>query len=132
MIHFFTNIYFKIQKKRMAFFFLVLVALSSCIYFATRINFDEDITNILPQGEENDITAKVLQQLNFSDKITVMVKAKNSQGFNQIADVAQHFLDSLAQDSLFYTDRSEEHTSELQSRPHLVCRLLLEKKKKVN
>src|SRR5690554_7560551 len=28
------------------------------------------------------------------------------------------------------TARSEEHTSELQSRPHLVCRLLLEKKKK--
>src|SRR5690554_7535059 len=28
------------------------------------------------------------------------------------------------------TPRSEEHTSELQSRPHLVCRLLLEKKKK--
>src|SRR5690554_7271267 len=26
--------------------------------------------------------------------------------------------------------RSEEHTSELQSRPHLVCRLLLEKKKR--
>src|SRR5690554_7334936 len=26
------------------------------------------------------------------------------------------------------TARSEEHTSELQSRPHLVCRLLLEKK----
>src|SRR5437660_4487727 len=28
------------------------------------------------------------------------------------------------------SDRSEEHTSELQSRGHLVCRLLLEKKKK--
>src|SRR5947209_14213094 len=28
------------------------------------------------------------------------------------------------------TDRSEEHTSELQSRQYLVCRLLLEKKKK--
>src|SRR2546429_1662739 len=28
--------------------------------------------------------------------------------------------------------RSEEHTSELQSRLHLVCRLLLEKKKKNN
>src|SRR5436305_9488303 len=26
-------------------------------------------------------------------------------------------------------NRSEEHTSELQSRPHIVCRLLLEKKK---
>src|SRR2546429_2525307 len=30
------------------------------------------------------------------------------------------------------SDRSEEHTSELQSRLHLVCRLLLEKKKKIN
>src|SRR3712207_7379889 len=33
-----------------------------------------------------------------------------------------------AQDELL--DRSEEHTSELQSRQYLVCRLLLEKKKK--
>src|SRR2546422_1806934 len=31
--------------------------------------------------------------------------------------------------SVLYGDRSEEHTSELQSRLHLVCRLLLEKKK---
>src|SRR5690625_6429627 len=29
-------------------------------------------------------------------------------------------------------NRSEEHTSELQSRGHLVCRLLLEKKNKTN
>src|SRR5690606_34227506 len=34
-------------------------------------------------------------------------------------------------DGYFWThDRSEEHTSELQSRENLVCRLLLEKKKK--
>src|SRR5438045_4291025 len=31
-----------------------------------------------------------------------------------------------------FSDRSEEHTSELQSLRHLVCRLLLEKKKKQN
>src|SRR3712207_8554516 len=30
-----------------------------------------------------------------------------------------------------YASRSEEHTSELQSRPYLVCRLLLEKKKTI-
>src|SRR5690625_5469633 len=36
--------------------------------------------------------------------------------------------------ALFYDNekRSEEHTSELQSRGHLVCRLLLEKKKTTN
>src|SRR5690606_41877770 len=32
-------------------------------------------------------------------------------------------------DTLQYPQRSEEHTSELQSRENLVCRLLLEKKK---
>src|SRR3712207_7834565 len=31
-----------------------------------------------------------------------------------------------------FTGRSEEHTSELQSRQYLVCRLLLEKKKKTS
>src|SRR5207253_8615480 len=38
----------------------------------------------------------------------------------EATDVANAVLDG--------TDRSEEHTSELQSRGHLVCRLLLEKK----
>src|SRR3712207_7588361 len=32
-------------------------------------------------------------------------------------------------DALVVSERSEEHTSELQSRQYLVCRLLLEKKK---
>src|SRR2546430_12968482 len=37
----------------------------------------------------------------------------------------------VAVDLIFHTRRSEEHTSELQSQSNLVCRLLLEKKKKV-
>src|SRR5258708_19767447 len=44
----------------------------------------------------------------------------NENGFDGIA--ASHVEQPL--------DRSEEHTSELQSPDHLVCRLLLEKKKK--
>src|SRR5258705_4785883 len=38
-------------------------------------------------------------------------------------------LHELFEDQLGAADRSEEHTSELQSLRHLVCRLLLEKKK---
>src|SRR2546422_7320365 len=47
------------------------------------------------------------------------------------ADTA-HPLATFARDraTLARAVRSEEHTSELQSRLHLVCRLLLEKKKK--
>src|SRR2546422_3845413 len=39
--------------------------------------------------------------------------------------------ESILQASVSEYGRSEEHTSELQSRLHLVCRLLLEKKKKI-
>src|SRR3712207_6893162 len=39
-------------------------------------------------------------------------------------------VDEAVRTGLFGGERSEEHTSELQSRQYLVCRLLLEKKKK--
>src|SRR2546422_8306327 len=39
-------------------------------------------------------------------------------------------LEGAKLEAIFFFPRSEEHTSELQSRLHLVCRLLLEKKKK--
>src|SRR3989442_4221133 len=43
--------------------------------------------------------------------------------------IAMEYLDGRSQiETMFGCERSEEHTSELQSRPHLVCRLLLEKK----
>src|SRR5690625_6998701 len=40
-----------------------------------------------------------------------------------------HDVGEVTRDAGEYQERSEEHTSELQSRGHLVCRLLLEKKK---
>src|SRR3712207_7385785 len=48
--------------------------------------------------------------------------------FGGVLDVSHGFLHMLDGDEDL--PRSEEHTSELQSRQYLVCRLLLEKKKK--
>src|SRR2546427_4725389 len=42
----------------------------------------------------------------------------------------QNYQMAIGQAALIGRDRSEEHTSELQSQSNLVCRLLLEKKKK--
>src|SRR3712207_8839542 len=42
----------------------------------------------------------------------------------------QSFIESKPEACRLTSGRSEEHTSELQSRQYLVCRLLLEKKKK--
>src|SRR5439155_15420631 len=53
--------------------------------------------------------------------------------FRSCRQAPPHSLRKLPQSATVPEDhriRSEEHTSELQSRGHLVCRLLLEKKKK--
>src|SRR5436305_6560307 len=58
----------------------------------------------------------------------------SQESFLNLMDLLDHdisqFLFFAEQGIANHIERSEEHTSELQSRPHLVCRLLLEKKKK--
>src|SRR2546422_6510265 len=59
----------------------------------------------------------------------VLIDASD-RGRTVVARLAAFRVDTLALVILSHphADRSEEHTSELQSRLHLVCRLLLEKK----
>src|SRR2546422_4378598 len=68
----------------------------------------------LARVERGPLTAAVSATGNLNAVITVQV---GSQVSGQIKEITAFRL------------RSEEHTSELQSRLHLVCRLLLEKKK---
>src|SRR5258707_3553776 len=70
---------------------------------------------------------------------TTLFRSVVDQGQHALAgcmDVAEHFchrgIAVRAQAAQLGKARSEEHTSELQSRQYLVCRLLLEKKKKKN
>src|SRR5690554_7441194 len=62
-------------------------------------------------------------------RLVFIALGQRHTGFDQLTDALHAFLDPL--DIPGAHQRSEEHTSELQSRPHLVCRLLLEKKKTI-
>ena len=95
MTNSFVEIYAKIKKSKTLFFSLIFLFLAGCFYVATKINFEEDITRIIPKGEKNDITAKVLQQLNFSDKITVMIEAKKDSSKEKLSSIANDFLDTV-------------------------------------
>src|SRR5947209_13703322 len=67
---------------------------------------------------------------------SALVDLADKNGFTPPMAAAMHghleiFRELLARNSRKISRRSEEHTSELQSRQYLVCRLLLEKKKKI-
>jgi len=68
---------------------------------------------VSPEKRSRGIGSKLVQH--------VMACAKNNN-YNKLYLFTEN-------QQKFYERRSEEHTSELQSRLHLVCRLLLEKKK---
>src|SRR5690242_21428350 len=57
-----------------------------------------------------------------------IIKRENKYGV-RLRDLASPALENFKEIERFPVDRSEEHTSELQSHVNLVCRLLLEKKK---
>ncbi|WP_228457441.1 MMPL family transporter [Chryseobacterium indologenes] len=66
-----------------------------CAFFASKINFEEDINQIIPKNEKSDLTAKVLKQLNFSDKIIVIIENKSREDSFQLSETADTFLQKI-------------------------------------
>src|SRR3712207_8781609 len=90
-----------------------------------------------PEGQDTDVVRDEVmgvvrshfrpEFLNRVDEIILFHRLKRSE-MGAIVDIQLGRLQKLLEDRKI-TLRSEEHTSELQSRQYLVCRLLLEKKK---
>lgn len=75
--------------------FTALGIAALCMFFASKINFEEDINQIIPKNEKSDLTAKVLKQLNFSDKIIVIIENKSSEDSFQLSETADTFLKKI-------------------------------------
>src|SRR3989442_1769709 len=72
----------------------------------------------------NDTATTEIYTLSLHDALPISLLSLSGREATQVMAAGRLELAKRAMES-----RSEEHTSELQSRPHLVCRLLLEKKK---
>src|SRR2546429_6378906 len=70
----------------------------------------------------NDTATTEIYTLSLHDALPIC-------GHSPVSAVKAHRCPATVESSAARMTRSEEHTSELQSRLHLVCRLLLEKKK---
>src|SRR5437868_13221242 len=83
----------------------------------------------LSQPELIEWVAAVGEQPYRARQIFSGMHARRLTSFDAMTELAKELRSSL-KDRAVISTRSEEHTSELQSRFDLVCRLLLEKKKK--
>src|SRR5690554_7563905 len=74
--------------------------------------------------DQRTIVSGIAEQFDVDEIIGKKVSVLMNLPPRKLRGVTSNGMILMAEDA-----RSEEHTSELQSRPHLVCRLLLEKKK---
>src|SRR5690625_1323695 len=94
------------------------------------LNKGETLAIVGESGSGKSVTSKSLMQLlpapqGFIKSGEILFEGKD------ITKLSNRAMQKIrgSEISMIFQDRSEEHTSELQSRGHLVCRLLLEKKK---
>ncbi len=95
MHRFFIFLYYLISKNKILSVFTALGIAVLCMFFASKINFEEDINQIIPKNEKSDLTAKVLKQLNFSDKIIVIIENKSREDSFQLSETADTFLKKI-------------------------------------
>src|SRR5258708_27667769 len=77
----------------------------------------------------NDTATTEIYTLSLHDALPI---SKNWEMVNKLVELVSGISVILEKFTHFESSRSEEHTSELQSPDHLVCRLLLEKKKEAD
>src|SRR5258708_34122638 len=77
----------------------------------------------------NDTATTEIYTLSLHDALPIFFKDIHSSLISFPASNPIAIFSKVERHSSIFLSRSEEHTSELQSPDHLVCRLLLEKKK---
>ncbi len=92
---FFYKIFRLIKENRLLAFFAFLVLLSVMTFFASRLNFTEDITQLIPKTKESEKLQEVLNTVNFSDKVIVNIQAKDTATREDLVAYAEDFLEQI-------------------------------------
>ncbi|RZJ72534.1 1-acyl-sn-glycerol-3-phosphate acyltransferase [Flavobacterium sp.] len=95
MHRFFFAIHEFVSKNKAISIGIALAILCVFGFFGSRLKFEEDVTKLLPVNDKLDVTAKVLKQVNFADKITVIFESKPDGNPEDLQQTAQVFIDSL-------------------------------------
>nr|WP_294931493.1 1-acyl-sn-glycerol-3-phosphate acyltransferase [uncultured Flavobacterium sp.] len=96
MHHYFYAIHLFVNRRKSLSVVLAVLILFIFGFFASQIKFEEDITKLIPTNDKADVTAKVLKQLNFADKITVIFKLEKNGSDEDLKEMATVFSDSVS------------------------------------
>src|SRR5690625_6985166 len=98
-----------------------------------KLNENRNMSELFQETKELNELMKSYIRVHMNEEMAKEVTIHNQ--LNQIQEKSDKVMSNMqsilnTQGKMLEENRSEEHTSELQSRGHLVCRLLLEKKKR--
>ena len=96
MHHYFYAIHLFVNRRKALSVVLAILMLLAFGFFASQLKFEEDITKLIPTNDKSDVTAKVLKQLNFADKITVIFKLDKNGNEDDLKEMATAFSDSVS------------------------------------
>lgn len=109
----FYNIYNFFKDKKAILFGVLFLLLISLLYFSSKLNFVEDITKLIPQSQETKTLNKVLDNVDFSDKIIINVASGKNGTPDKLTIFASELLDSLQTNYTDYiTDIQGEFTND--------------------
>lgn len=93
MEHFFYNIYSLIKANKAVSLCTAIFLILGLFFLSSKLNFEEDITKLIPENEKAVTLNKVLDQVDFSDKIIVHFTAKEQD--NNLLQAASEFKEQL-------------------------------------
>lgn len=96
MHQFFIHIYHLINNNKKKSFFVFFGLFVVLLFFATKLRFEEDITRIIPKNDKADVVTKVLKQVNFSDKITILIEGKSNESSEDLIECANQFVEKTS------------------------------------
>ena len=102
MTNFFYNIHTYLATRKIIGFVALLLVVLSLGFLASKIEFEEDITKLIPINETNSDAQKVLKSVNFADKIIVNIKRESAGSITDLTQYASQFIDSIHNTSSNY------------------------------
>ncbi|WP_026450842.1 1-acyl-sn-glycerol-3-phosphate acyltransferase [Aequorivita capsosiphonis] len=98
----FFKVYKFFLKNKLGSAALFLLLLSLLVFLVSKIRFEEDISKLIPINSDAKDIQKVLQTVNFTDKIIVTIRRDDATDIDALTEYATEFVDSLQNNSSQY------------------------------